>query len=34
MLEGKIDDIDTELEMFENNESRGMKRWQLTLKIL
>ena len=26
MLEGKIDDIDTELEMFENNESRGMKR--------
>lgn len=26
MLEGKVEDINTELEMSENNESRGMKR--------
>ncbi len=34
MLQGKIEDINTELEMPENEESRGMRRWQLTLKIL
>lgn len=27
MLEGKIEDINAELEMYENEESRGTRRW-------
>jgi hypothetical protein len=27
MLQGKIEDINTELESPENEESRGMRRW-------
>ena len=34
MLEGKVEDINVELEMPEKEERRGMPRWQLILKIL
>ena len=33
-LQSKVEDINTELEMPENEEDKGMRRWQLTLRIL
>lgn len=32
-LEGKIEEINDELAMSDNEESRGMRRWQLKLRI-